>query len=932
MKKQFLGSLFGLLCVALTAGYFVSITTEPSRARKALKKVQKSIRSIDDPFARWNYELMMVRDPQTGSLPPDIRKKEQAFADNLPTRESMMSLGKRGSSMAATWTSRGPFNVGGRTRGLAFDISNPSILLAGGVSGGMWRSTNGGSSWSRTTGLSDHTQSVTCLAQDSRSGKTNAWYYGTGEFRGNSASGGGSGFYHGDGIFKSTDGGISWNVLSSTISNTPQSWDGDFDYVWNIVTDPSNASQDEVYAAVYGGIKRSTNGGTSWVNALTADAGLVSGNFTDVAITSTGVVYATISSDASTQDGIFRSTDGVTWTPITPTAQGFPSTFNRIVIGIAPSNQNIVYFLAETPGSGVQGHSLWMYDASGNGWINRSTNIPSFGDPVGNFDSQSSYDLVIEVKPDNQNVVLIGGTNLYRSTDGFATAQNVAWIGGYSTANNISQYANQHPDQHSLVFDPTNANILLAGHDGGISKTTNILATAVTWTVLNNGYLTTQFYTLAVDQGTSGNPVVIGGMQDNGTWFVNSTGGTASWTDIWSGDGAYCAVVNGRSAYYVSSQNGSTYTLVLSNNGTLTDYANVTPANATGFLFINPFILDPNDNTKMYMAAGGTIWRNNNLNAIPRFSSVGQNAGNKTTVNWDSLTTSTITSGRITSLAVSRTPANRLYYGTSTGQVFKIENANTGMFPTRSTITGASFPTNGYVSCIAVDPTNADRVMAIISNYSVQSIFSSTDGGISWAAVGGNLEQFANGTGNGPSVRWATIVPGGSATTYFVGTSVGAYSTTALNGASTVWVQEGASVIGKVVVPMVISRPSDGLVIAGTHANGAFTATVSAPSIVEQLDGAVPQEFRLEQNYPNPFNPSTTIRYSLAREARVRLTIVNSAGQEVVRLADEVQSAGTYSAEWNGKDRQGFAVASGMYLCRLESAGFRQTRKMALVR
>ena len=222
--------------------------------------------------------------------------------------------------------------------------------------------------------------------------------------------------------------------------------------------------------------------------------------------------------------------------------------------------------------------------------------------------------------------------------------------------------------------------------------------------------------------------------------------------------------------------------------------------------------------------------------------------------------------------------------------------------------------------------------MAIISNYSVQSIFSSTDGGISWAAVGGNLEQFANGTGNGPSVRWATIVPGGSATTYFVGTSVGAYSTTALNGASTVWVQEGASVIGKVVVPMVISRPSDGLVIAGTHANGAFTATVSAPSIVEQLDGAVPQEFRLEQNYPNPFNPSTTIRYSLAREARVRLTIVNSAGQEVVRLADEVQSAGTYSAEWNGKDRQGFAVASGMYLCRLESAGFRQTRKMALVR
>lgn len=928
MKKQFLGSLVSAICVVLTAGYFISITTEPYRAQKSTKKVKRSFRSTDDPFARVRYEQMMVRDPQTGMVPPNMRQRELAYAETLPTRESLAGLNKRG-AVAATWSSRGPFNVGGRTRALAYDVSNESILLAGGVSGGMWRSTNSGSSWVRTSGLADHTQSVTCLAQDTRTGKTNIWYYGTGEFRGNSASGGGGGFYHGDGVFKSTDGGATWSVLSSTMSGTPHSWDGDFDYVWNIATDPSNASQDEVYAAVYGGIKRSTNGGSTWSNAVVADAGLLTGNYSDVAITTTGVVYATISSDASSTKGIFRSTDGIAWTPITPTAQGFPSTYNRIVIGIAPSNQSIVYFLAETPGTGVHGHQLWMYDASSNTWTNRSSNIPSFGSPVGNFDSQGSYDLVIKVKPDNQSVVLIGGTNLYRSTDGFATAQNVTWIGGYATINNISQYPNQHPDQHALVFQPSNPSVMLAGHDGGISRTSNILATSVSWTELNNGYLTTQFYALAVDHATSGNPVIIGGMQDNGTWFVNSASATAFWTDIFSGDGAYCAVANGRSVYYASSQNGTTYALVLSSTGSWTNYANVTPANASGFLFINPFILDPNDDSKMYMAAGRTIWRNNNLNGIPRFSSVGQSADNKTTVNWDSLATSTVSSGSITALAASKTPANRLYYGTSAGQVFKIDNAHSGLLPTRTTVTGSSFPSNGYVSCIAIDPTNADRALVIFSNYNVQSIFSTTDGGTSWMAVGGNLEP---GGGSGPSVRWAVVVPTGSTTTYFVGTSVGLYSTSTLNGTLTTWALEGATTIGRVVVPMIVARTVDGLIVAGTHANGIYTATVASPSSVGQIDDDVPERFRLEQNYPNPFNPSTTIRYMLPREATVRLSIVNTAGQEVRRLVDEMQTAGTYSAEWNGKDARGNDAASGVYFCRLEAGGQRSVQRMVLIR
>jgi len=1097
----------------LAFALFFLVSTERSHVQLMMSQVRASVESDDDPEARRNYELMMLRDPRTGQLPDRIREKELAFAAKLPKREALVRLGKGLSVQAATWNLRGPYNVGGRTRALAIDATNENLILAGGVSGGMWRSTDGGASWLRTTSLSTIVQSVTCLAQDTRIGRSNVWYYGTGEYLGNSARGGGlNAFYSGDGIYKSTDGGITWSILPSTATNTPQTFDNFFDYIWNIVIDPSNLSQDEVYAATYGLIQRSTNGGTSWTTVLGGSSALDS-RHTDVAITPTGVLYATLGGGGS-QDGIYRSIDGLGWTKISPA--GWPTVYNRIVIGVAPSDPNVIYFLAETPASGVKNHSLWKYDAALATWGNRSANIPSFGGKVGDFDSQGSYDLVVKVKPDDPNVLLIGGTNLYRSTDGFATASKTTWIGGYSTANDVTEYQNHHADQHSLAFLPSNPDVLFSGHDGGISQTTNILASTLNWTTLNTGYLTAQFYTVALDQSTAGNNVIIGGMQDNGTWFSNATSSTANWKSVFSGDGAFCAVTGGRTSYYVSSQNGNVYRMVLDNNGNSTSWTRVTPANASGYLFINPFVLDPNEGRRMFLAAGRTIWRNADLTGIPLFSN------NATSVNWDSLATSTVSSGTISALAMSTTPANRLYFGTSSGAVYRLDDSHTTN-PVRTTITGGTFPANGYVSCIAVDPTNAENVLAVFSNYKVQSLFSTTTGGLSWTAVGGNLEQFPDGTGNGPSLRWVTILPIGSFSMYFVGTSVGLFSTTSLDGASTIWSQEGASTIGNVVVPMVVSRPVDGLVVAATHANGVYTAnvastpaaptlaspadgatsiptsstlrwnsvtgatsytlhvstasdfstfvvnqggitstsfpiaglqngtqyfwrvsatnvagagpfssirsfttivaapaaptlaspsdgatgvstsptlvwnalsdaasytvqlsttsafafllvnqsgitatsftvsglstntqyfwrasatnaggtslfsatrsfTTSPPSSVELVDGVIPKEFGLAQNYPNPFNPTTIIEFSVAKETRVRIGVLDATGRKVVNLVDGVKSPGRYTVRWDGRDSRGNLVASGVYFYRFESPLYSTTRKMALVR
>ena len=94
----------------------------------------------------------------------------------------------------------------------------------------------------------------------------------------------------------------------------------------------------------------------------------------------------------------------------------------------------------------------------------------------------------------------------------------------------------------------------------------------------------------------------------------------------------------------------------------------------------------------------------------------------------------------------------------------------------------------------------------------------------------------------------------------------------------------------------------------------------------------VPDEFALEHNYPNPFNPATTIRYAVPETGKVTLHIYNVLGQKVLTLVNNDQGAGYYSVRWNGKDRLNRAVASGVYLYRMEAAGFTKVHKMLLLK
>ncbi len=783
--------------------------------------------------AMQKLKWLELRNPATGRIPANIRKKELQFAKTLPTKEQQqMQMKKSGYTniQSYSWTQRGPYNIGGRTRALAIDVNDGNTILAGGVNGGMWKSTDDGASWKETTSPED-IQSVTCVTQDIRSGHTNTWYYGTGEFTimpvgiVNSATAGvgfdSSLMFLGNGIFKSSDDGNSWSLLTSTQTPAGESF-GPFSIVYNVVTDPANLNQDEILAATSAGIMHSSDGGATWDTTLPNFFGL----YSNISVTSKGVFYAAINYGSfPLLGGIFRSTDGVNWTDITP--NNFPVNTNQTAIGIAPSNENVVYFLSDTASGFTDGHMLWKYtylsgDGSGSGgsWQDRTANLPNFGVQGFDFDSQWGYCISIGVKPDDENTVFIGEVNLIRSTDGFATNSNIAVLN--DTSEN-APFNTDHVDHHVIIFSRTNSNLMYVAGDGGVYKTSDDMDSPPNWTSLNNGYFTTQFYATAIDHSTT-DDIIIAGAQDNGTIYSNSSSPTAQWNEINGGDGEYCYISDNGSSYYVSYTFGGLFREILDNNGNIISsgsiYPPLNPLEMNGI--IEPYVLDPNNNNVIYYAQADVIWRNSDVTAIPLN---GQNS--PTTINWTKFSNTSTSGSYISAIGISKTPANRIYYGTYDGEIFRLDNSNSASSTPVDVSSNKGLPSGAFVYCIAVDPNNGDKAIVSFSNYYIKSLFYTTDAGNTWTSISGNLEQYPDGSGDGPSTRWVKILPINNSYIYFVGTSTGVYSTTTLNGDKTVWMREGASTIGNSVVDAIDARSTDGLVVVATHGKGIFTTHVT---------------------------------------------------------------------------------------------------------
>jgi len=338
MKKKLLSAL---ILVVISTGFYIYKTLENDKSnnissvlktditeKKGKKSIaEKQLYSIE----REKYEFDMQKSPLTGEIP--LEEKEREFENSLSAKNTE-SLARTSS----TYVSRGPSNFGGRTRCVVIDVSDATsnTILAGGVSSGLFRTTDGGASWVKVS-ANDQIHNVTALAQDPRVGFQNIWYYGTGERSGNSASLGSA--YRGQGIWRSTDSGLTWTQLPGT-NSVFTSFDSSFDYINALEVSPTTG---DLLAAVIGKIYRYN--GTNFTAEIEINSGIVD-IWTDVIVTGTGRVYAAFDGNSS-QNGIWTSATGNgSWTRIAQNGApaGWSST-GRIVLGEAPSNDDVIYAL-----------------------------------------------------------------------------------------------------------------------------------------------------------------------------------------------------------------------------------------------------------------------------------------------------------------------------------------------------------------------------------------------------------------------------------------------------------------------------------------------------------------------------------------------------------------------------------------------------------
>lgn len=465
--------------------------------------------------AKWIFERQA--NLETGMINP-------LAIENAARQVGRMKSSKN--SLNLNWEFAGPSNIGGRCRAIQIDKTNPDILYVGGVSGGLWKSTTGGTSWVQVKYAGDaETGTIPNLNISSICQTSNGdIYFGTGELFANPYGSGNTGF-QGAGIWKSTD-GVTFSRLASTWSDATSK--NTFVFVNRLVAHPTQANT--LYAATKRGLMVTTDGGETWTNPIH--------NVADFPITETCGTVA-ISSDGTHiivdlgAQVYVSHNSGTTesWVKVTGSNEGnLPTTSIRTELAIAPSDKNIMY--AQTTKSDRSLLNIYRSTDGGLTWSIIGPGGSATFNPLG---EQGDYDNVIAVYPDDANSIIVGGQySLWKW--GLTTGWDMLTM--WSVDQNSPMYV--HADQHEIKFHPTNPDIVYCGSDGGIHRSIN---GGTYWTTLNKNFGVTQFYAI----GHNGTNKLIGGTQDNGTLYIDpdrtvTTGLENEAVSVSGGDGGYSEI------------------------------------------------------------------------------------------------------------------------------------------------------------------------------------------------------------------------------------------------------------------------------------------------------------------------------------------------------------------------------------------------------
>ncbi len=686
-------------------------------------------------------------------------------------------------AFAQTWRDLGPapiFEAGdtGRVSAIACHPTLPDRYYVGGADGDVWRTDDGGATWSV---ISNQLPTTSIGAIAISRALPDTIFIGTGEanFANHSR--------YGHGIFMTlNDGGYWMNVAPQLAGRC----------VSKIVVDPIDPSR--VYAGVTTaggfpalaaakghpgangpvGLWTSYDGGSSWNQVLNGVPNL---SVTDVAMVQSAPqwVYAAVGHIfGNTANGIYRTTDGgQNWTKL---AGGLPTAnVGRISLAIAPSNSQRIYALITRPsdanGNGASTLGAWRSDNGGETW----TSVP-----VGSIQSTYGWYLsVASVRPTDPNTVIMGGLNLVRSTN---------------SGSSFSTITPPHVDMHVITWDA--AGRLIVGDDGGVHRSTNL---GTSWESRNAGLGLVQFYP-GVSTHPTDNQRFLGGTQDNGS-NLRSTN-TLVWNRVNGGDGGWSQWDQANSQRIFTEYQG-TGNLFVSANGGSSFSASASGINtADRNCFLPPYLIHPADSTRMLYATH-RVYRS--VNSGSSWSAISADVTGGT--------------GAIRAMAQSPVDPQTVYVSTNDGRVLSsIDGGQT--FTLRISANPGPPRLTKELSADPIDPATAYLAGTTFAGPHVRR---TRDRGATWETLDGDLPDMP--------VNIVIASAGCRGTVLWAGTDTGVYRSID-DGAS--WTRFGEGFPNACVIDL-IAQPARGRLIAATQGRGAWEIPLLVCGADFNCDGVV---------------------------------------------------------------------------------------------
>jgi len=809
-------------------------------------------------------------------LPSDWMENQRTFPNGTIKTEAYLEAVRQARDLHASagrsnfeWEFAGPLNIGGRITDIEVPDGSFSTIFVAAASGGILKTTNNGASW--TNVFKDQaTISIGDIAISSED--PDLMYAGTGEANSSSQS------FRGDGIYKSVDGGTTWQHSGLELSA----------YIGRIVIDHSNS--DRVFAAACGnlftpdenrGVYRTTDGGSTWERVL-----FVSDSTSAIDLvqhpTDPDILYAAMwermrglnyRRSFGITSGIWKTTDGGdTWTELTT---GLPqgSETGRIGLAISPSSPSVLYAFYDNQ------FEVAVYKTQNGGQSWTRTND---GYLQGMNSSFGWYFGQIRVDPDSQDKVFVQGVYLYYSSDGGSSWSET----GYE----------MHVDHHALFIHPVTGRIW-EGNDGGLYFSDD---TGFSWSKINNLPLT-QFYDIEIDYL---NPQrIYGGTQDNNS-IRTLTGQLSDWEAILGGDGFYSLVdYTNPNIIYAEYQWGA---LHKSTNGgnwmdPINGYWSSDRVNWSA-----PVIMHPQEPQILYFGTyrvwkttnGGNTW-----NAVSGDLTFGDDGSTFHTIS--TLAISAIEPG----IVLAGTDDGRVHISTNGGSLW---NDISNGLPER------------WITRVATDPFDLNTIYVTLSGFRwdepIAHVYRSTNLGQTWQPISNGLPELPVN---------ALVADPGEQGRLFIGTDAGVFLS---ENAGETW-QSMNQGIGNVPITSMKIHPDENFLVIGTYGLSAYKFDLNQLNVGVEKNPAAVNTLSLSGVYPNPARAGDIIRMSIGTPvpAQTEYSITDIQGRLVRKSSAFNLVRGMNVIGWDGKDQSGKPVKPGTYLIVVVSGKLKVTSKVLIV-